>query len=139
MDSRLFYTVFRYALTSAAWCDHGGNEYVLVGDGIKIDQKRLQSLICSTNNAPTVIRGEYFYNFENAALTPDGKTECWEVRGDMSAAELLGDHPSGPWGRSKVEVVGTLSAPGEFGNMGTCTRLLTVTEVLSVQHLRQGP
>ena len=94
---------------------------------------------CSTNNAPTVIRGEYFYNFENAALTPDGKTECWEVRGDMSAAELLGDHPSGPWGRSKVEVVGTLSAPGEFGNMGTCTRLLTVTEVLSVQHLRQGP
>ena len=93
---------------------------------------------CSPND-DLVVRGEYFYNFENASLTPEGKNECWEVEGDMSAAELPGNEPSGPWGRSAVVVRGVLGPSGEFGNMGACTHAFTVTEVLSVEHLRQGP
>ena len=54
MDSRLFYTVFRYKLKSIAWSKHGGNEYVLIGDGIDIDLERLQSLISKTFNGPTL-------------------------------------------------------------------------------------
>ena len=48
MDSRLFYTVFRHALKSVAWEKHGKNEYVLVGDGITLDQQRLLSLLSQT-------------------------------------------------------------------------------------------
>ena len=78
MDSRLFYTVFRYALTSAAWCDHGGNEYVLVGDGIKIDQKRLQSLISQTFAEPVL-------------CYPESRGETLEIP-TSSAAAFIADH-----------------------------------------------
>ena len=87
----------------------------------------------------SVVRGEYFYNFENASITPEGKEECWEVKGDMSSAELRGNQPTGPWGRSKVVVRGHVSAPGKYGNMGRCTRVIAVTEIVSVEHGRQGP
>jgi len=54
MDSRLFYIVFRRALRSATWAQHGENEYVLVGDGIDIDQETLQSLISRTFAEPVL-------------------------------------------------------------------------------------
>ena len=86
-----------------------------------------------------VVRGEYFYNFENASLTPDGKEECWEVKGDMSSAEFGGNGTSRPWGISNVVVRGALSAPGKYGNMGRCTREISVTEVISAENIKQGP
>jgi hypothetical protein len=39
-----------------------------------------------TEPADPIFRGEYFYNFENAVLTPDGKDEAWCIDGDMSKA-----------------------------------------------------
>ena len=54
MDSRLFYTVFRHALGSVTWAKHGENEYVLVGDGVDIDQERLQSLVSRTFTEPVL-------------------------------------------------------------------------------------
>ena len=94
---------------------------------------------CAAGGEPMEVRGIYFYNFENAALTPEGQRECWEARGDMSAAELPAKGSGRPWGRSKVVVRGVLSEPGKYGNMGTCTHAIDVTEVLSVEHLSQGP
>ena len=75
--------------------------------------------------------GEYFYNFENAVLTPIGTRERWCLNGDMSKAEL----PEG-WGTSQVTVQGTLGPKGRYGNLGSCTRVLTVTRLLSVDAMR---
>ena len=99
----------------------------------------LSTSACASYDAPKHIRGIYFYNFENAALTPEGQSECWEVRGDMSAAELPAEGSGSPWGRSKVVVRGVVSEPGKYGHMGTCIRTIDVSEVLSVEHLSQGP
>ena len=54
MDSRLFYTVFHHAMKSVAWDKHGENEYVLVGDGVELDQQRLRSLVSQTFAEPVV-------------------------------------------------------------------------------------
>ena len=91
---------------------------------------------CARTDTP-VVRGEYFYNFENASLIPDGKEECWEVKGDMSRAEFRGNGTSRPWGFSNVVVRGVLSAPRKYGNMGRCTREISVTEVISAEHIKQ--
>ena len=80
--------------------------------------------------------GEYFYNFENAYLTPDGKNEAWCLNGDMAKAELPAKDASGPWGTSHVVVRGKLGPVGHFGNLGMCKRVLTVTELVTVSNMR---
>jgi hypothetical protein len=82
--------------------------------------------------APEVYSGEYFYNFENAMLTPDGSKECWAIHGDMRQAEIPAKAGESPWGTAHVMVRGTLSAPGHYGNLGACTRVLKVIEILQI-------
>jgi hypothetical protein len=81
--------------------------------------------------------GVYFYNFENAHFTPKGETKCWALKGDMSSAELPGKNGAAPWGTAIVVVRGVLSEAGRFGNLGACTRLLTVLEVVEVRERTQ--
>lgn len=75
--------------------------------------------------------GEYFYNFEFAYLTPDGKSEQWCIKGDMSRAE----RPD-RWGTSRVIVEGTLGPEGRYGNLGVCKRILTVSRLVKVVNMR---
>jgi len=77
------------------------------------------------------VRGEYFYNFEYAYITPDGKSERWCVKGDMSRAEL----PE-RWGTTTVEVAGSLGPEGKYGNLGACNRVLNVHRLLKAENLR---
>jgi hypothetical protein len=73
MDSRLFYTVFRHALRSIAWDKYGENEYILVGDGIDLDQQRLQSLLAQTFA-------------ESAICYPESRGETLEFAAPSAAA-----------------------------------------------------
>jgi hypothetical protein len=75
--------------------------------------------------------GEYFYNFEFAYLIPDGQEVRWCIKGDMSRAEL----PE-RWGTSHVVVRGVLGPEGSYGNLGACKRILTVTQLVSVNNMR---
>lgn len=88
---------------------------------------------CATSGraGPQRYSGEYFYNFEFAYLTPQGKSEEWCLSGDMSKAEL----PEG-WGTSQVVVEGTLGPRGKYGNLGACERVLTVTRLVEVSDRR---
>jgi hypothetical protein len=79
-----------------------------------------------------IYSGEYFYNFENAYLTPKGSMECWAIKGDMRAAELPGKNGAQPWGTATVVVRGTLSPKGHYGNLGACKHLITVVEIISI-------
>ena len=85
----------------------------------------------SASEKTIVVRGEYFYNFENAHITPVGMNEEWCTKGDMSRAEL----PEG-WGTTTVEVEGNLGPEGKYGNLGRCKRILTVKRVLKATNLR---
>ena len=77
MDSRLFYSVFRHALKSVAWAKHGENEYVLVGDGVDIDQERLQSLVSQTFADPVL-------------CYPESRGETLEIATTAVAAFIAG-------------------------------------------------
>lgn len=84
-----------------------------------------------------VYRGEYFYNFENAVFTPDGKNEDWCIKGSsMAQAELSATDPSGPWGTSHVVLRGKLGPRGTYGGLGRCKHELVVTEILEVTNMR---
>ena len=90
--------------------------------------------------AAETYEGEYFYNFENAVLTPKGRrNERWCLEGDMSKAELPASHPSGPWGTADVVVRGTLGPLGKYGSLGSCNRVLVVKELVRVSNKRRGP
>ena len=91
---------------------------------------------CPSLSQDSTYSGEYFYNFENAYLTPDGKSEEWCLDGDMSKAELPAKDPNGPWGTSHVVVRGKLGPEGHFGQLGMCERVLTVTSVVRVTNMR---
>jgi hypothetical protein len=82
---------------------------------------------------PAVYSGQYFYNFENANFTLDGADECWVVKGDMAKAELPAKtEGSVPWGTAHVVVRGVLGPAGHYGNLGACTHMLKVLELLEV-------
>ncbi|WLI90975.1 hypothetical protein Q4S45_07620 [Massilia sp. R2A-15] len=83
-----------------------------------------------------IYRGDYFYNFENSILTPDGKSEAWCINSDMSKAMLPAKNPGEQWGTSYVVVRGKLGPEGSFGGLGRCKRLLEVTEILEVKNVR---
>jgi hypothetical protein len=78
-----------------------------------------------------VYTGVYFYNFEFAYLTPTAKDERWCIKGDMSQAERTDG-----WGTTQVTVQGHLAPNANYGNMGACTHVLTVTRVVSVGSMR---
>lgn len=90
----------------------------------------------STTSDDPIYRGEYFYNFENSYLTPDGKNEQWCINSDMSKAMLPAKNPGGRWGTSYVVVRGKLGPEGSFGGLGRCKRVLEVTEILEVKNMR---
>ena len=63
--------------------------------------------------ADPIFSGEYFYNFENSLLTPDGKKEEWCIDPRlMTRAMLPAKDGNGPWGTSHVVVRGQLGPPG---------------------------
>lgn len=97
-------------------------------------------VISAAGNAQStdpIYRGEYFYNFENSYLTPDGSKAAWCIDSDMSKAILPAKKHAEPWGRSYVVVRGKLGPEGSFGAMGRCKRMLEVTEILEVKHMRR--
>ncbi|MBZ4187235.1 hypothetical protein K7B09_12975 [Thermomonas sp. RSS23] len=81
--------------------------------------------------------GEYFYNFENAIFTPDGKDENWCLNGlSMQKAELPAKNAAGPWGTSHVVLRGKLGPRGSYGGLGRCKHVLTVTEIVEITNMR---
>jgi hypothetical protein len=82
-------------------------------------------------------RGEYFYNFENAYFTAEGNKECWSLKGDMSKAQLPSLDNGPPWGTSTVVLKGTLGPRGSFGNLGVCTHVFSVLEIVEVSNMRR--
>jgi len=83
-----------------------------------------------------VYRGEYFYNFENSSLRPEGKSESWCIPSDMSKAMLPPDSSGQRWGTADVVVRGKLGPEGRFGGLGRCKRVLEVTELIEVKNMR---
>ena len=79
--------------------------------------------------------GVYFYNFENAAFTADGSKECWVASGDMSKAEKPAPSHGDASGRTKVILRGVLGPAGHFGNLGSCTHMLRVEEIVEAHFL----
>ena len=95
---------------------------------------------CATSPVPVdVYRGEYFYNFETAAFTPEGSTERWCVNSaKLKEAELPAKgSPGGPWGTADIVVRGTLSPEGNYCNLGAYKRFLEITEVVSISNRRR--
>ena len=85
-----------------------------------------------------IYSGEYFYNFENSYLTPDGKNEAWCISSGMSKAMLPAADTNGQWGTSHVVVRGKLGPKGSYGGLGRCNRVLTLTKLVKVTNMR-GP
>lgn len=90
----------------------------------------------SSPSRDPIFRGEYFYNFENSYLTPDGKDEAWCINSDMSKAMLPANSRGEQWGTSYVVVRGKLGPEGSFGGLGRCKRELEVTEIIEVKNMR---
>ncbi|MGN6381799.1 MAG: hypothetical protein ACTHMK_04290 [Dyella sp.] len=94
---------------------------------------------CATANQPAaskVFSGTYFYNFESSSFTPDGTDETWCLSGSMQEAELPARGASGPWGTAHVVVLGALSGPGHYCNLGASRYILTVSQVIKVSDKR---
>ena len=87
-----------------------------------------------------VYRGEYFYNFETAAFTPEGSSERWCVNSaKLKDAEVpTSGSPGGPWGTADIVVRGTLSPEGNYCNLGAYKRFLEITEVISISNKRRA-
>jgi hypothetical protein len=95
--------------------------------------------VLAAPSADATYSGEYFYNFENSFLTPDGKKENWCVDSPlMTKAMLPAKDSTEPWGMSHVVVRGRIGALGKYGGLGRCNRLLTVTALVEVSNMR-GP
>jgi hypothetical protein len=90
----------------------------------------------SSASKDPIFRGEYFYNFENSYLTPDGKDEAWCINNDMSKAMLPANSRREQWGTSYVVVRGKLGPEGSFGGLGRCKRMLEVTEIIEVKDMQ---
>ena len=86
-----------------------------------------------------IYRGEYFYNFETSAFTPEGASDPWCVNSaKLVDAQLPADGaPGGPWGRADVVVRGVLSPAGSYCNLGAYRHFLEVTEVISITNRRR--
>jgi hypothetical protein len=88
---------------------------------------------------PKQYRGEYFYNFETAAFTPEGSSEAWCVNSaKLKDAELPAD-ASGPGvsGTADVVVLGVLSPQGHYCNLGASKHFLDITEVVEIRNRKR--
>jgi hypothetical protein len=96
---------------------------------------------CASTQPPVgeVYHGEYFYNFETAAFTPQGRSERWRVNSaKLKDAEVPANgSPGGPWGTAEIVVRGTLSPEGSYCNLGAYKRFLEITEVISITNKRR--
>ena len=83
-----------------------------------------------------IYRGKYFYNFESAALTPEGASQPWCVNSaKLKDAELPADGaPGGPWGTADIVVRGVLSPEGSYCNLGAYKHFLEITEVIEISN-----
>lgn len=86
---------------------------------------------------PSIYRGEYFYNFENAHFTREGSQECWVVDGDLGKAELPSLDDSPPWGTATVTLKGILGPRGHFGNLGACKHVLKLIEIVEITNMKR--
>jgi hypothetical protein len=93
---------------------------------------------CTTHPDPDpTYGGEYFYNFESSYFTPDGKSQEWCIdAGTMRQAMLPAKDANGRWGTSHIEVRGKLGPEGKYGALGRCSRILVVTELVTVSNMR---
>jgi hypothetical protein len=83
-----------------------------------------------------VYSGNYFYNFETSSFTPDGTDESWYLSGNLGQAELASNGPGDPRDTAHIVVLGALSPPGHYCNLGASKYVLTVNEVLEVSDRR---
>ncbi|HEU0068800.1 MAG TPA: hypothetical protein VFQ26_05990 [Nitrospiraceae bacterium] len=84
-------------------------------------------------------RGEYFYNFETAAFTPEGSSEAWCVdSGKLKDAELPADAKSGgAGGTADVVIIGVLSAEGHYCNLGAYKHFLDISKVVEIRNRKK--
>jgi hypothetical protein len=90
-------------------------------------------------SAPKQYRGEYFYNFETAAFTPEGSGEAWCVNSaKLKDAELPADaNGGGVSGTADIVVLGVLSAPGHYCNLGASKHFLDITKVIEIRNRKR--
>jgi len=88
---------------------------------------------------PQLYRGEYFYNFESAAFTPEGSSEAWCVdSAKLKDAELPANANSGgASGTADVVVFGVLSAEGHYCNLGASKHFLDITKVVEIRNRKR--
>jgi len=88
---------------------------------------------------PQLYRGEYFYNFETAAFTPEGSSEAWCVSSaKLKDAELPADANSGGGsGTADIVVLGVLSAEGHYCNLGASKHFLDITKVVEIRNRKR--
>ncbi len=102
MDSRLFYSKFHAALSHVVWDKHGGEEYVLVGDGLATDLSRLQALVERTFSEPVLCLPasrrslvEFSSSEAAAQIAEYLTTEPMVAVSDPSACTFLQAHATG--------------------------------------------
>jgi hypothetical protein len=88
--------------------------------------------VAASDAPPKTYAGVYFYNFENAYFTRDGDKACWVVGTALRSTEINPRNSPHPSGTARVVVRGILGPKGHFGNLGACTRVLKIVEVVSV-------
>lgn len=88
---------------------------------------------------PKQYRGEYFYNFETAAFTPEGSSEAWCVNSaKLKDAELPSDsNGGGVSGTADVVVLGVLSPEGHYCNLGASKHFLDITNVIEIRNRKK--
>jgi len=89
--------------------------------------------------APQLYRGEYFYNFETAAFTPEGSSEAWCVNSArLKDAELPANaNIGGTSGTADIVVLGVLSAEGHYCNLGASKHFLDITKVVEIRNRKR--
>jgi hypothetical protein len=55
MDSKSLHNICTHALQSVTWLLHGTYEYVVVGDGVSLDQVKVQQLVSNTFSSDEVL------------------------------------------------------------------------------------
>jgi hypothetical protein len=92
------------------------------------------------DKAPQLYRGEYFYNFESAAFTPEGATEAWCVdSAKLRGAELSSTDSRGrSSGTAHIVVRGVLSPKGHYCSLGGYKHFLNITEVVEITNRRRS-
>jgi hypothetical protein len=87
---------------------------------------------------PKQYQGEYFYNFETAAFTPEGASEAWCVNSaKLKDAELPADADGKVSGTADIVILGVLSAQGHYCNLGASKHFLAITKVIEIRNRKR--